>query len=60
METSKTTYSEKSSTCPYQTCLSTGDNNELVFIKKYNGDWGDWDETTENCTPDPVFVSTIA
>jgi hypothetical protein len=21
-----------------------GDNNELIYVKIYQGDWGDWDE----------------
>ncbi|MBW1654639.1 hypothetical protein [Flavobacterium quisquiliarum] len=24
------------------------DNDELVCLKIYQGDWGDWDETPEN------------
>ncbi|WP_426485254.1 hypothetical protein [Flavobacterium sp. 2] len=36
-------YCEKSHAIIY-----TGYNNELIFRKVYQGDWGDWDEEPEN------------
>ncbi|CAM3387642.1 hypothetical protein [Flavobacterium chungbukense] len=36
--------------------LFSGENNELIYIKSYNGDWGDWDEKSvnENISADPA------
>jgi len=33
------------------TKMYTGDNNELICIKVYQGDWGHWDEKPESCEP---------
>lgn len=43
MENLNVNFAENNKTS-YQTRLLAGDNNELIFIKKYIGDWGDWDE----------------
>ncbi|MFC4478662.1 hypothetical protein D3C87_1785010 [compost metagenome] len=36
--------------------LLSGENNELIYIKFYNGDWGDWDEKSikENISANPT------
>jgi len=40
MKNSKINYS-----CPISnTRLYTSGNNDLVYVKPYKGDWGDWDE----------------
>ncbi|ABQ06911.1 MULTISPECIES: hypothetical protein [Flavobacterium] len=53
MENLKIKYSQNySSICG--TRIYSGDNNELICIKTYKGDWGDWDEKPEknnfNCS----------
>lgn len=60
MENSKTKHSKNyNSICG--TKIYPGDNNELICIKTYKGDWGDWDEKPEkdnfNCSQDLNDVS---
>ncbi|TDP03173.1 hypothetical protein [Flavobacterium sp. 245] len=35
-----------------KTKIYNGDNNELIYIKIYQGDWGDWDDEPSNTTTD--------
>ncbi|KFF05061.1 hypothetical protein [Flavobacterium reichenbachii] len=30
------------------TSIYTSENNDLIYIKSYRGDWGDWDEKPAN------------
>ena len=44
MKNSKTNQPE-SYNCPAtKSRLFSGENDELVYLKVYKGDWGDWDE----------------
>jgi len=50
MENSKTTFGKN--TCNNSnTRIYPGENNELICLKVYTGDWGDWDEKPEHCNP---------
>lgn len=31
------------------TRMLEGENNEIICLKIYNGDWGDWDEIPQQC-----------
>ncbi|GAA3757001.1 hypothetical protein [Flavobacterium ginsengiterrae] len=47
MENTKTTISK--GTCSLSnTRMLQGENNEIICLKIYNGDWGDWDEKPAN------------
>ncbi|MFD2940107.1 hypothetical protein ACFS3A_08665 [Flavobacterium notoginsengisoli] len=48
METPATNNSKRPIVCT--TIVHNGDNNELVFIRSYRGDWGHWDDKIEKCT----------
>lgn len=45
METSKNTIKKEQSTC--STFLCMGENDELIFLRSYKGDWGHWDDKIE-------------
>ena len=47
METTKSTFSKNICTLS-NTRILQGENNEIICLKIYNGDWGDWDEKPEN------------
>ncbi|WP_281234004.1 hypothetical protein [Flavobacterium gelatinilyticum] len=53
MESTRTNSSENFGRCIPQTTLYPGDNNELIFLKTYSGDWGDWDEKADTTICDP-------
>lgn len=60
MENLKTKHGKSySSICG--TRIYSGDNDELICIKTYKGDWGDWDEKPEHsnfdCTENQNDVS---
>ncbi|OIV39781.1 hypothetical protein [Flavobacterium johnsoniae] len=44
MKNSKTNQRENYSCTASRSRLFSGENNELVYVKIYKGDWGDWDE----------------
>ncbi|MCR4029785.1 MULTISPECIES: hypothetical protein [Flavobacterium] len=46
METSQFNKSKRHFICTTSVC--NGDNNELIFRRSYQGDWGDWDDKIEN------------
>ncbi|MCP2029701.1 hypothetical protein L1276_004895 [Flavobacterium sp. HSC-32F16] len=61
MKNSKTNRNENYS-CPLsKSRLYTGENNELICVKTYKGDWGDWDEKPANsnfdCSQDSNEIS---
>lgn len=43
---------ENKDVCTTRTRVYTGENNELIFRKTYVGDWGDWDEKSDNAFKD--------
>jgi|GEM_PF-4054563 len=34
--------------CPYQILIYGEHNCDVIYTRSYKGDWGDWDEITEN------------
>ena len=36
--------------CPYES-LIYGNKSDLVYRKQYTGDWGHWDDLSENTSP---------
>ncbi|MHC0445332.1 hypothetical protein ACWA1F_07970 [Flavobacterium sp. 3-218] len=47
METTKSTLSKNKCSLS-STRILQGENNEMICLKIYNGDWGDWDEKPAN------------
>lgn len=49
METPRINTSKRKFVCTTSVC--TGDNNELIFRRSYQGDWGHWDDKIEKTAP---------
>lgn len=50
METAKSTLSKNTRSLS-STRILQGENNEMICLKIYHGDWGDWDEKPANSIP---------
>ncbi|SHG32428.1 hypothetical protein [Flavobacterium defluvii] len=55
MENSKKTDKSNHGIC--NTKIYPGDNNEMVCVKIYQGDWGHWDEKPEQSDLESVTIS---
>ncbi|AWK05697.1 hypothetical protein HYN56_16195 [Flavobacterium crocinum] len=50
METPATIKTAKTFLCT--TRVHKGENDELIFVKSYQGDWGHWDDKIEETNPE--------
>lgn len=48
MKNSNTETTENLKKCPYQVSVYGENNCEVIYRTSYKGDWGHWDEASEN------------
>lgn len=50
MKTSTPNNTENLKKCPYES-LIYGNKSDLIYRKEYKGDWGHWDDLSDNSVP---------